>query len=132
MSEKHYWLTPPDVYEKLNKEFGFTFDPCPYPKPEGFNSLEIDWGISNYCNPPFRASDGGGFGPTAWVKKAIEENRQGKTIVLTIPVRYYVNLLMEAGAEYRSLGRVRWLETKTKEPWKCPTPTGCFILRGKP
>ena len=36
---KHYWLTPPDVYGPLNVEFNFTFDPCPYPLPEGFDGL---------------------------------------------------------------------------------------------
>ncbi len=34
---KHYWLTPPDLLERLSAEFGpFDFDPCPYPMPEGF------------------------------------------------------------------------------------------------
>jgi hypothetical protein len=31
---KRYWITPPDVYNKLHAEFGFDFDPCPYPRPE--------------------------------------------------------------------------------------------------
>ena len=34
-----YWLTPPEVYEALNAEFAFDFDPCPYPRPGEYNSL---------------------------------------------------------------------------------------------
>jgi hypothetical protein len=126
-----YWITPPDLYEALNAEFDFDFDPCPYPKPEGFDSLAVEWGDSNYVNPPFRKKDGDGFGPTAWVHKAIEENKKGKTVILTLPTQSYVNLLLEAGAEVRSLGRVRWLEAESGEPVKSPSPITCFILRGK-
>ena len=79
---KQYWLTPPEQYAAYKREFGFDFDPCPYPKPDGFDSLTMDWGRSSYVNPPFRKNDGGGFGPTAWVRKAIEENKKGKTIVI--------------------------------------------------
>ena len=50
---KHYWLTPPDVFDALNKEFRFDFDPSPHPLAEGFDGLTIDWGSSNYVNPPF-------------------------------------------------------------------------------
>lgn len=126
-----FWLTPPEIYDKLNKEFNFDFDPCPYPKPRDHNALIMEWGSRCYVNPPFRKKDGGGFGPTAFVRKAIEENRKGKTVVLLIPTQSYVNLLIEAGAEIRSMGRVRWLEVKTKEPYKSPSPISCFILRGR-
>ena len=87
----------------------------------------------NYVNPPFRKHDGvNGLGPTAFVRKAIEESERGKGSVLLLPVQSYVNLLVEAGAELRSLGRVRWLDASTKEPMRTtPSPTCCFILRPK-
>lgn len=45
------WITPPELYEALNKEFNFTFDPCPInPK---FDGLKISWGKSNFVNPPY-------------------------------------------------------------------------------
>ena len=28
---KKYWLTPPELYKKLDNEFNFDFDPCPCP-----------------------------------------------------------------------------------------------------
>ena len=132
MTQQRYWLTPPELYKKLDDEFHFDYDPCPYPRPDGLNSTDPSWpwGMCSYVNPPFRKRDGGGFGPTAWVKKAIAENKQGKMAVLVLPVQSYVNLLLEAGAELRSLGRVRWLEVETGEETKSPSPICLFILRG--
>ena len=129
--KKEYWITPPEIYEKLNKEFNFDFDPCPYPF-NGIDGTEIEWGKSTYLNPPFRKSDGKfGKGPTAFVRKAIEENEKGKTIVIMMNTNNLINMLIEARAEMRSMGRVRWLDGKTKKPWKSPSNTTCFILRGK-
>lgn len=121
-----YWLTPPELYSKLDSEFHFNFDPCKYPKT--WNGLEIEWGSMNYVNPPFRSKDGS---PTAFVRKAIEQSLKGKSSFLTLPAQSYVNLLLEAGAELRSLGRVKWLEVETKEPMKSPSPITGFYLRGK-
>lgn len=123
---KRYWLTPPELYAKLDSEFHFDFDPCQYPKT--FNGLEIPWGKMNYVNPPFRSKDGS---PTAFVRKAIDESKIGKSSFLTLPCQSYINLLLEAGAELRSLGRVKWLEVETKEPMKSPSPITGFFLRGK-
>jgi hypothetical protein len=126
-NDKRYWLIPPEIYQILNEEFHFDFDPCPWPKES--DSLQKEWGKSNFVNPPFVQHSG--VGPTAFVHKAIEENKKGKTVVLTLPTRHYINLLIEAGAEVRSLGRVRWLEVNTKEPMPSPNPVTCFILRGR-
>jgi hypothetical protein len=109
-----YWMTPPELYERLDNEFHFDFDPCPCPRPEGFDALQIDWGEANYVNPPFRREDGfGGKGATAFFRKAIEQHRKGKTVGLVAPTQPYVNVMLEGGAELRSLGRVRWLDVET-------------------
>jgi hypothetical protein len=129
--EMKYWITPPEMYKELDTEFHFDFDPCPNPRPEGYNSLNLAWGNMNYCNPPFRKTDGNTDGPTAFVRKAITEQTKGKSTVLLIPAQSYINLLLEAGAELRSAGRTRFLEVDTKEPLKGPSPTILAILRGK-
>lgn len=126
-----YWLTPPELYKKLDNEFHFDFDPCPWPRVPGYDSLELPWGTMNYCNPPFRKTDGNIHGPTAFVRRAIEEQSKGNSTVLLIPAQSYINLLLEANAELRAAGRTRFLEVDSKEPLKGPSPTILAVLRGK-
>ena len=130
---KHYWLTPPDLYERLNMEFQFTFDPCPYPLPQDFDGLTCEWGRSNYVNPPFGSiiHKGKKKGPTAWVRKAIAEQRKGRDVVLVYPVDKWVLMLLEAGAEVRNLGDVKWLAIEDGSRGKgTGRHIACFILRG--
>jgi hypothetical protein len=127
--ELRYWKTPPNLAARLDAEFHFDFDPCPYPRPSGFDGTKVDWGQTNYVNPPFHRTEG--IGPTAFARKAIAEQSKGKTSVLVLPVQSYVNLLLEAGAELRSLGRVRWVEVESGLAMPGPSPICCFILRGK-
>lgn len=127
--KKKYWKTPPELLRVLDEEFHFTNDVCPYPKPEDFDALKSSWGEMNFVNPPFRKNDGDGFGPTVFVRKAIAENKLGKKSVIIIPTQSYVNLLLEAGAEMRSMGRIKWLECETNEECKNPSPITMFILK---
>ena len=130
---KHYWLTPHDVYAKLDAEFSFTFDPCPYPLPEGFDGLTQPWGASNYVNPPFGSiiHEGKKKGPTAWARKAIAESQKGKDVVLVYPIDKWILMLLEAGAEVRNLRDVRWLATEDGSAGKgTGRHIACFVLRG--
>lgn len=36
------WATPKELYNKLNSEFNFDFDPCPLHS--NFDGLTIEWG----------------------------------------------------------------------------------------
>jgi hypothetical protein len=131
---KHYWLTPPDLYERLNTEFKFTFDPCPYPKPDYFDGLTAEWGASNYVNPPFGSilHEGKKKGPTAWARKAIAESAKGKDVVLVYPIDKWVLMLLAAGAQVRNLGDVRWLATEDASQGKgTGRHIAAFILRGR-
>lgn len=127
-----FWLTPPYLYEQLDAEFHFDFDPCPHPRPPEFDGLACDWGQSSYINPPYRRGDAlFGRGPTAFTRKAIAEQQQhGRSSVMLLPVPAYVTALVNAGAELRDMGRVPWLDIETKEPWSKPKPIMAFILRG--
>jgi len=126
---KRFWLTPPDVYARLNDEFHFTFDPCPCPRPPDYNSLVVPWGTANYVNPPFLHSDAPHGGPAAFARKAIAERDAGKTSVMILPVPWSIGLLMQAGAEIRYGGRVRWLEVDTGEPCGRNAPQVIAVLR---
>jgi len=138
---KHYWLTPPELYAELDAEFGFDFDPCPYPKPEDFDGLTCEWGQSNYVNPPFGSimHQGAGDkkpkkkGPTAWMRKAIDEANKGKRVVIVYPVDKWVLMMAEAvGAKnIRNLGDVKWCATEDGSAGKgTGRHIAAFILGG--
>ncbi len=129
---KHYWLTPPDLYAVLDAEFSFTFDPCPYPLPEGFDGLTCEWGERNYVNPPFGSivHQGRKKGPTAWVRKALAEYRKGRLVVLVYPVDKWVLMLLAVlRSNVRNLGDVRWLSIEDELPGKgTGRHIACFVL----
>lgn len=128
---KHYWLTPKELMNKLQEEFRFTFDPCPYPRPDDFDGLECEWGQINYVNPPFGSiiHKGKKKGPTAWARKAIEEYEKGKKVVLVYPLDKWVLMMIDAGAEIRNLGDIKWCSTEDGKPGKgTGRHIACFIL----
>ncbi len=132
---KHYWLTPPDLYARLDAEFHFDFDPCPYPQPDRFDGLTCEWGWSNYVNPPFGAimHEGKRKGMTAWVRKAIAEHAKGKRVVMVYPIDKWVLMLLKTilgeHAQVRNLGDVKWLATEDGSAHKgTGRHIACFIL----
>jgi hypothetical protein len=130
---KHYWLTPPELYEQLRIEFDFDYDPCPYPKPDDYNGLEAEWGESNYVNPPFGSYKdrvtNKKYGPTAWARKTIKEFKKGKRVIIVYPIDKWILMMLESGASVRDLGDIKWLAT---EDGSVGPGTGrhvaCFIL----
>lgn len=73
-----HWETPEWLYNVLDEEFKFDFDPCPLHA--DFDGLSIEWGNSNFVNPPYNRNDKPKF-----IEKAVEEWKKGKTCVLLIP-----------------------------------------------
>ena len=110
--EKRYWKTPPDLMASLQKQYQFDYDPCPHPRPDGFDGLEAEWGRRNWVNPPFTG------GVTAWIRKAIAEREFGKMSVIILPIYQVraISILDDAGAEIVYAGKPCWLALEDDEP----------------
>jgi len=90
------WRTPPDLYAKLDAEFGFDCDPVPIePTQDGMCAR---WGRSVFLNPPYRDIP-------RWLRRAVGEWQRGATVVALLPVRtdtaWFHDLVLGTGAEIR-------------------------------
>jgi site-specific DNA-methyltransferase (adenine-specific) len=112
---KDDWGTPKYFYDELNKEFNFDFDPCPLRfVNDGFDGLKIEWGKSNFINPPYDRK----LKPL-FVEKAINESLKGKVCVMLLPVSTSTKLFHEKikpfAKEIRFLkGRVPFIGINSK------------------
>lgn len=77
-SKSDKWATPKEIYEPLNTEFHFNYDPCPIDwVPEDQDGLLSDWGSSTFVNPPYSNT-------AKWIEKAHFEWQKGKCVVMLI------------------------------------------------
>jgi hypothetical protein len=112
-SELQTGKTPDDLYDILNNEFNFDFDPCPEnPK---FNGLIVDWKKSNYVNPPYKNQK-------AWVVKAYLESLNDKICVMLLPARtdtkLFHDFIFKKAHEIRFIkGRLRFKQYTNSAPF---------------
>ena len=108
------WRTPAKIYNELNKEFSFDFDPCPLNEAPEINGLIIDWGGNCFCNQPYsKLYD--------WCKKAFTESQKGKTVVMLIPSRTdtkaWHEFIMKADEIRFIKGRLKFGNAKHSAPF---------------
>jgi len=120
-SSTDLWSTPQDFYDKLNKEFHFTLDPCSTDdnhkcdkyftlKDDG---LSQDWSKDTvFMNPPY----GRGIGD--WIKKASESNT---TVVCLLPARtdtqWFHNYIYNKADMKFIKGRLKFGNSKNSAPF---------------
>jgi len=111
LSHSDNWATPKSLYDELNQEFNFDFDPCPL---NGKDGLLIEWGLRNFINPPYSRKL-----KEAFINKAYEEAKKGKLCVMLLPVststKIFHEVLKPNATEIRFIkGRIKFVGTNTK------------------
>ena len=111
LNHSNDWKTPDYIYDPLNEEFDFDFDPCPFHS--DFDGLEIEWGERNFINPPYSRKL-----KEAFIRKAYGESKKGKLCVMLLPVSTSTKIFHEIiypHANIRFLkGRVKFIGVNTK------------------
>jgi phage N-6-adenine-methyltransferase len=121
-SERNDWETPPELFDALNREFGFTLDVCAtaatakcarYFTPSD-NGLAQPWGTNTcWMNPPYGHLD-------RWMRKAYQSAIAGATVVCLVPVRSHTKWFHRlcVMAEVRFLrGRLRFVGSDGEAPF---------------
>ena len=123
-SKDQTWETPLELFNRLDKEFNFTLDPCcteetakckKYYTPTE-NGLIQDWQNEIvFMNPPY------GREISVWLKKAYEESLNGSTVVCLIPSRtdtkYWHDYCMKASEIRFIKGRLKFGNSKNSAPF---------------
>ena len=121
------WATPRSVYEALDAEFGFTFDPCPLMDEDkaglplfGTDGLSRSWrGERVFCNPPY------GPGVDRWLAKAREPDLAVFLLPARTDTRWWHDYAMGAD-EIRFLrGRLTFGEATAPAPFP-----SCVLVYG--
>jgi len=128
--ETDVWATPQWLFDALNKEFGFTLDPCSdgtnakcpkfYTPRE--NGLLRDWGTETvFMNPPYSEVD-------EWMRKAYGSALEGATVVCLIPARtdtqWWHAYVMKAEIRFIK-GRLKFGDAENSAPF----PSAIVVFR---
>ena len=105
------WRTPKSIYDALNIEFNFIFDPCPMGGV--WDGLHRPWSFPAFCNPPYSHIK-------EWVQRAYLESTHG-TVVLLIPsrtdTRWWHDYVMKASEIRFIKGRLKFGNAKNNAPF---------------
>jgi phage N-6-adenine-methyltransferase len=141
-SKSELWATPLDLFEELDREFGFSVDVCALPEnakcPRFFtpedDGLSQPWHGVCWMNPPYGRNIG------RWIKKAFDSSRQGATVVCLLPARtdtrWWHEYVVHADEVRFLQGRLRFGASSTGAPFpsavivfRQPRPR-CWTVRG--
>lgn len=132
-SSSDQWSTPQDLFDELDREFGFTLDVCATAenaKCKSFYDRERDglqqaWEGVCWMNPPYGNEIGD------WVRKARESAEAGATVVCLVPARTDTGWWWNhcRSGEVRFLrGRLRFGGSETGAPF----PSAVVVFGRKP
>jgi len=129
--EDDHFQTPPDLYARLDAEFHFDCDPCPYHATFDGLDPKFKWGQSNFINPPYNRRDK----PKFILRAYNEWKNNGATCVLLIPAATgtkQFHTLIYGNAEIRFVrGRIEFYKDGKPTGGKGKHDSMIVIFKGK-
>ena len=119
------WATPDYIYNELNNEFNFDFDPCPLNST--FDGLTRKWGKRNFVNPPYSNVIG-------FLQKAHQELKNGNAdlcVFLTFSntdTKWFHNYCYGKGELRFIKGRLKFVDENGKTKNSAMRPSMIVIL----
>ena len=108
------WATPKAVYQGLDAEFHFDWDPCPLDGIEnGKAPLFADWrGRRVFCNPPYGPKIG------EWLQRGLEAELAVFLIPARTDTRWFHEIVLPKASEIRFIkGRLKFGDAKNSAPF---------------
>lgn len=108
------WPTPKAVYDALDVEFCFNFDPCPLGgTDDGLATLFCTWaGKRVFCNPPY------GPGMDKWLRRGLEAELAVFLIPARTDTRWFHELVLPKASEVRFIkGRLKFGDATNSAPF---------------
>lgn len=130
-SRSDEWATPPELFARLDAEFGFGLDVCALPhnaKCRRFFTPEVDglrqrWEGVCWMNPPY------GRQIATWVRMAYEASLYGATVVALLPARtdtrWWHDYVANADEVRFLRGRVKFVGARSGAPF----PSAVVVFR---
>lgn len=110
------WATPAEYYQEIDKEFHFTYDPCPLYGSGGLTDTK--WVGRVYVNPPY------GRGIGEWVQKGFDQSLMHycELVVMLLPARtdtkWFHEIILPNAKEIRFIkGRLKFGGSKNSAPF---------------
>jgi site-specific DNA-methyltransferase (adenine-specific) len=123
-----HWNTPKSLYEKLDQEFHFNYDPCP--SSEGLHEFDGfgSWKERNFVNPPYSKV-------REWINHGYVESLKGKLCVFLVAARtdtaWFHDYVLPFAKEIRFIrGRLRFNDS-TDPLKRAPFPSCIIIFDGR-
>lgn len=132
LNHSNDWATPDYILDEIREEFGEFFDPCPFHNDiKLWDGLKSDWnGRVHYINPPYERKL-----KEAFIRKAFEESKKGKTCIMLLPVSTSTKIFHEIiypNAEIRFIKRrIKFKGINTKGEYvddKAPMHDSMFVI----
>lgn len=116
-SASQHWSTPRLLYDELNAEFDFNFDPCPFGDTSGGLIFESWRGRRVFCNPP--------YGPEidSWLRRQSEAELAVYLLPARTDTRWFHSQVLPLASEIRFLrGRLKFGDAINSAPFPSMVP----------